>query len=153
MKFINKKRREVQQITPTVELLQEMFAECNHLYFCDSLKPISIITFESNDNYGEFRCNLNEKNACLDNLQIAINISKPRTKSEYEATLIHEMIHYKVMSNLSSTTIKKSLWHKRNGDSELADKILYQGNYAHTNEWKTLAEDINRVYKLNIHLR
>lgn len=146
MKFINSKRREVQKITPNEELLQEMFATCNHLYFDDKLKPIKIDIIESTDNYGEFHCNLNDKTNELEDFKIAINISLPRTKSEYECTLLHEMIHYKIMSEISQSTIKKSIWHKRNGNNDLADKLLYQGNYAHTDKWKTMAEDINRIY-------
>ena len=128
-----------------------MFAECNRLYFNDELKEIPI-EFEHNDvNYGEFYYDITPKG--IDNCHIKIADNHERTKKEYVSTLVHEMIHYKIMSEIPQSDIKQALWYKDDGDMETYNKLLLQGEYVHSDKFKNIASLINKIYDLNIHLR
>lgn len=152
MKIQNDKRRAAQLVAPSELNLQQMFAECNHLYFNDQLKEIPV-EFEDNDvNYGEFYCDIC-KDATIQNMHIKIAQNHSRTLNEYKSTLVHEMIHYQIMSEIPQIDIKKALWYKEDGDIETYNKLLYQDNYIHSDKFKEIATLINNLYGLNIHLK
>lgn len=151
MKIANDKRRAAQIVQPKDLNLQMMFAECNHLYFNDELKEIPIEFEPNNINYGEFYYDITPKG--IDNCHIKIANNHERTKKEYLSTLVHEMIHYKIMSEITQSDIKQALWYKDDGDMETYNKLLFQGEYVHSDKFKNIASLINKIYDLNIHLR
>lgn len=151
MKFLRKNYTE-EKILPTYQEILEMVAECNRLYFGNMLKPCAI-QIKDMYNYGEFHCDIDEKHNVIVNPLIVINISKARSKKKFMATIAHELLHYKVMSEIPTADIERAVELKNKGNLDIFNEIMFQDRYAHTGKWKTLAEDINRIYKLNIHLR
>lgn len=153
MRFVNKKRREAQKYNPTLEDLVNIFFECNKLYFNDELPEIPIETMNSEKDYGELEYRINSEQKRFDILKIKIDISHERTKKNYISTMIHEMIHYKIFKEIEQETIKRALWEKNNGNTQLFNELLYQENFAHSKDFIKIANNINKIYGLNIHLR
>ena len=151
MKIQNDKRRQAQLVNSDEIDLQQMFAECNHLYFNDELKEIPVNFDNSDVNYGEFYCDIDDNQ--ITNMHISIAKNHSRTKKEYISTLVHEMIHYKIMSDIKPSDIKKALWYKADGKIDEYNKLLFQEEYAHNEKFKDIASLINKLYGLNIHMK
>lgn len=150
MLYTNKKRLNAQKFIITDKLLQDMFNECNKLYFNNNIKaiPLEIITdFNSN---GNFVYTINNSNYTITNYKIQISNARKRSKTAYITTLIHEILHYMVISKLSTLIIKQALWYDLNGNNDMSDKLLYNNKYAHTGDWLKLANNINKLYGIKI---
>lgn len=150
MKYTNKKRREAQEFTITDDLLANMFIECNKLYFDNSLPSIPLEIISDNSVNGNFVYNINYTDNTATNFKIQLSNARKRTKSEYIATIIHEILHYEVISKLPSLTIKEAAWYELNGNTDKADQLLYNNKYAHTGDWLEKANSINKLYGIKI---
>lgn len=151
MKYTNKKRQIAQKFEITKDLAQNLFADCNKLYFNNTIPelPIEIITNDSVN--GNFVYDINFDTNTTSNYKIQISNWRQRTKNAYISTIIHEIIHYLVISKLSKQTIKEAAWYEQNSNSEKVDELLYNGKYAHSNEWLKIASNINKIYGIKIH--
>lgn len=133
------------EITLNNDIIKEMFAECNHLYFCDTLPVIPINIIHSTTNYGELHFTIKE-NAFQD---FYMNISDViRTKTQLKNVIMHEMCHLAVFYKFTEQDIKHAI-----DNPKEFNKLLCIEEYAHSGEWLKLASSINKLYKLNIHLR
>lgn len=153
MKYTNSKRLQVQQVEITQSYVEKLFNDCNLLYFNNKLPPIPITLITSTIVNGDFTYDINFETNMLLNMQIQINTSNRRTRNKLIATMVHEMLHYKVALELTPEEIKRAGWYYKDGQLEKFNEIMHAGQYAHTNKWLEYANTINNTYNLNINLK
>lgn len=150
MKYTNKKRLAVQEIEMTSELATDIFTECNRLFFNSELPDLPIEIINDPTVNGDFKYDIDFGHKVITNYKIQISNARKRTKAKFISTMIHEILHYKVISNLSEETIKRAIWYHEDGNIDQFNQLLYNDKYAHTNEWLTYADNINKLYGIKI---
>lgn len=153
MKYTNTKKLQAQKMEITPAIIEKLFDDCNTLYFENKLPKIPITTINSTEINGNFIYDIDFDNATLTNMYIQINVANKRTRDKLINTMVHEMIHYLVATELSQDELKKAIWYFKDNQLDLFNKIMYSGEYAHTNKWLDYAKTINNKYSLNVQLK
>lgn len=128
-----------------------MFNDCNKMYFNNTIPDLPIEIINDNNVNGNFIYDVNYDTHTTSNYKIQISNSRTRTKTAYISTLVHEIIHYLVVSKFSEQIIKEAEWYDKNGQIDKVNKLLYNDKYAHTDEWLKIATNINKLYGIKIH--
>ena len=121
----------------------EILNRCLQDYF-KQLKPIPI-TVEPINEFGIFKFDISGNSFI--NPQIIISNKKFRTEENYKKTIIHELLHYSVFSDLTDNEITTAI---TSNDQDLFDRITETGKYAHGEKWNSKKTAINNIYNLNI---
>lgn len=150
MQYTNKKRLAVQEFEITQELAENLYAECNRLFFNNDLPHIPIEIITDDDINGDFKYDVDFENGKLNNFRIQISNARKRTKAKYISTIVHEIIHYLVVSEITPATIDEAIWYYKDNNQDKFDELLYNNKYAHTGKWSTKADYINKVYGIKI---
>ena len=153
MKYTNNKRLILQQVQVDQSYVEKLFSDCNWLYFDNKLPVIPIKLINSATVNGNFNFDVDFNTNQLNNMFIEINAKNKRTRSKLIATMVHEMLHYKVALEISESDIKKAVWYFKDGQQDKFNELMYAANYAHTGKWLDYANTINNKYKLNINLK
>lgn len=153
MKYTNSKRLKLQQIEIDQSYIEKLYTDCNILYFENKLPPIDLKIIKSSTVNGDFTYDINFDDFKLSNMFIQINAANKRTRKNLIATMVHEMLHYKVALELSPDDIKKAVWYYKDNQVDKFNELMYAGEYAHTGKWLDYANAINNTYKLDIHLK
>lgn len=134
----------------TQKYLEKTFDACNTIYFNNELIKIPILLTEDDSANGYFKFDIDFKNRLLNNPRIEIS-NKHRSKFvDLEQTILHEMIHYKVFMELSGEEINAAFSAYETKNTELFNRLLYLGDFAHINKWQEYKNSINNKYKMNI---
>lgn len=128
----------------------ELYRSCNKYFFDYGLDFPDIILVDNPLHAGEFKFDINFDKYCLENFRIEISINRKRSDDNYVSTMVHEMIHYKIVSELSKKDVKKAIKYIETNEQNKADKILCTGEYAHADKFIKIADDINNKYKIYI---
>lgn len=150
MKYTNKKRQAVQEFEITQADAENLFAECNRLFFNNDLSEIPIAITNSQTMNGDFKYDVDFESKKLTNFRIEISNNRLRTKSKYMATMIHEMLHYQIIANITPDTINEAIWYYYENNNDKFNELLYNDKFAHTGEWLEKAETINKLYGIKI---
>lgn len=150
MKYTNKKRLAVQEFEITKELAENLFAECNKLFFNSELPDIPIEIISSDTLNGDFKYDVDFGHGKLTNFKIQISNSRKRTKCKYVSTMVHEMLHYLVVSEITPDIIDEAIWYYKDNNTDKFNELLYNDKYAHTGKWLAQADYINKVYGIKI---
>lgn len=121
----------------------EILNRCLQDYF-KQLKPIPI-TVEPINEFGIFKFDID--GTSFVNPRIIISNKKFRTEENYKKTIIHELLHYSVFSDLTDNEITTAI---TSNDQDLFDRITETGKYAHGEKWNSKKTTINNIYNLNI---
>lgn len=153
MKYTTSKRLKIQKIQINQSYIEKLFDDCNKLYFNNKLPKLPINLITSSKVNGDFTFDVDFNINKITNMSIQINALNERSNNRLTATMVHEMLHYKVALELSEDEIKKAVWYYNDGQIDLFNKIMYADKYAHTGKWLDYVNEINSVYKLNINLK
>ncbi len=126
-----------------LEQATEILNRCLQDYF-KQLKPIPI-SVEPINEFGIFKFDI--VGTSFVNPRIIISNKKFRTEENYKKTIIHELLHYSVFSDLTSNEITTAIM---SNDQDLFDRITETGKYAHGEKWNSKKIAINNIYNLNI---
>lgn len=126
-----------------VERATEILNNCLQKYF-KQLKPIKI-SVEPINEFGIFKFDISGNSFI--NPQIIISNKSFRTENSYKNTILHELIHYSVFSDLTDNEITTAI---TSNDQDLFDRITETGKYAHGEKWNSKKTTINNIYNLNI---
>lgn len=121
----------------------EILNRCLQDYF-KQLKPIPI-SVEPINEFGIFKFDID--GASFVNPRIIISNKSFRTEENYKKTIIHELLHYSVFSDLTDNEITTAIM---SNDQDLFDRITETGKYAHGEKWNSKKTTINNIYNLNI---
>ena len=121
----------------------EILNRCLQDYF-KQLKPIPI-SVEPINEFGIFKFDID--GTSFVNPRIIISNKSFRTENSYKNTILHELIHYSVFSDLKPDEITEAI---SSNDQDLFDKITETGKYAHGEKWNSKKTTINNIYNLNI---
>lgn len=130
--------------------VNDLYKMCNEKYFDYSLEFIPIELVNDPLNNGEFKFGINKRNGKIKDPHIIISTARKRTPEQYVSTMIHEMIHYKIISETPVDKIKEALAYEKAGNIDEMNKILYLGEYAHTGAWAEYADFINNTYGIKL---
>ena len=86
----------------------------------------------------------------ISNYKIQISKNRKRTRKAFISTMIHEMLHYEVISEIPKEQIDQAAWYYQEGDIDKFNKLLYNDKYAHSGEWAVKADNINKLYGIKI---
>lgn len=100
MQYTNKKRLKIQEIEINDEIASSLFLECNRLFFDNKIPEIPIEIIESDTMNGDLKYDVDLNNKTISNYRIQISKSRKRTKKAFISTMIHEMLHYEVVSEI-----------------------------------------------------
>ena len=125
------------------EQATEILNNCLQNYF-KQLKPIPI-SVEPIDVFGIFKFDISVNS--FTNPRIIISNKNVRTENSYKNTILHELIHYSVFSELTPNEITNAIL---SNDQDLFDRITETGKYAHGEKWNSKRIAINNIYNLNI---
>ena len=150
MQYTNKKRLNVQEFEINEEIASNLFLECNRMFFDNKIPEIPIEIIESDTLNGDLKYDVNMDKKSISNYKIQISKSRKRTKKAFISTMIHEMLHYEVISEIPKERIDEAVWYYHEGDIEKFNKLLYADKYAHTGEWALKADNINKLYGIKI---
>lgn len=150
MQYTNKKRLNAQEFEINDEIAANIFAECNRLFFDNKLPEIPIEIIESDTLNGDLKYDVDLDKKTISNYKIQISKSRKRTKKAFISTMIHEMLHYEVVSEIPEEQIDQAAWYYQEGDVDKFNKLLYNDIYAHSGEWAVKADNINKLYGIKI---
>lgn len=150
MQYTNKKRLNAQEFEINDEIAANIFAECNRLFFDNKLPEIQIEIIESDTLNGDLKYDVDLDKKSISNYKIQISKSRKRTKKAFISTMIHEMLHYEVVSEIPEEQIDQAAWYYQEGDVDKFNKLLYNDIYAHSGEWAVKADNINKLYGIKI---
>lgn len=150
MQYTNKKRLSVQEFEINDEIASSLFLECNRLFFDNKIPEIPIEIIESNTLNGDLKYDVDLEKKTISNYKIQISKSRKRTKKAFISTMIHEMLHYEVVSEIPKEQIDQAAWYYQEGDIDKFNKLLYNDKYAHSGEWAVKADNINKLYGIKI---
>lgn len=150
MQYTNKKRLSVQEFEINDEIASSLFLECNRLFFDNKIPEIPIEIIESNTLNGDLKYDVDLDKKTISNYKIQISKSRKRTKKAFISTMIHEMLHYEVISEIPKEQIDQAAWYYQEGDIDKFNKLLYNDKYAHSGEWAVKADNINKLYGIKI---
>lgn len=150
MQYTNKKRLNAQEFEINNEIAANIFAECNRLFFDNKLPEIPIEIIESDTLNGDLKYDVDLDKKTISNYKIQISKSRKRTKKAFISTMIHEMLHYEVVSEIPEEQIDQAAWYYQEGDVDKFNKLLYNDIYAHSGEWAVKADNINKLYGIKI---
>ena len=150
MQYTNKKRLSVQEFEINDEIASSLFLECNRLFFDNKIPEIPIEIIESNTLNGDLKYDVDLDKKTISNYKIQISKSRKRTRKAFISTMIHEMLHYEVVSGISKEQIDQAAWYYQEGDIDKFNKLLYNDKYAHSGEWAVKADNINKLYGIKI---
>lgn len=150
MQYTNKKRLSVQEFEINGEIASSLFLECNRLFFDNKIPEIPIEIIESNTLNGDLKYDVDLDKKTISNYKIQISKSRKRTKKAFISTMIHEMLHYEVVSEIPKEQIDQAAWYYQEGDIDKFNKLLYNDKYAHSGEWAVKADNINKLYGIKI---
>lgn len=134
----------------TQEIAESLYKECNEKYFDYMLDFIPIILENDPSINGEFKFGINKRNGKIKNPYIIISTARKRTMDQYISTMIHEMIHYKIISEMPVSKIKEAIAFEKAKNFDEMNKLLYLNEYAHTGEWSNYANYINNTYGIKL---
>ena len=150
MQYTNKKRLNVQEFEINDEIASNLFLECNRLFFDNKIPEIPIEIIESNTLNGDLKYDVDLDKKTISNYKIQISKSRKRTRKAFISTMIHEMLHYEVISEIPKEQIDQAAWYYQEGDIDKFNKLLYNDKYAHSGEWAVKADNINKLYGIKI---
>lgn len=150
MQYTNKKRLSVQEFEINEEIASNLFLECNRLFFDNKIPEIPIEIIESDTLNGDLKYDVDLNKKTISNYKIQISKSRKRTKKAFISTMVHEMLHYEVVSEIPKEVIDKAAWYYQEGDTDTFDMLLYNNKYAHSGEWAIKADNINKLYGIKI---
>lgn len=150
MQYTNKKRLKVQEFEINDEIASSLFLECNRLFFDNKLPEIPIEIIESDTLNGDLKYDVDLNKKSISNYKIQISKSRKRTKKAFISTMVHEMLHYEVVSEIPKEQIDQAAWYYQEGDLDTFNKLLYNDKYAHSGEWAVKADNINKLYGIKI---
>ncbi len=150
MQYTNKKRLSVQEFEINNEIASSLFLECNRLFFDNKIPEIPIEIIESDTLNGDLKYDVDLDKKTISNYKIQISKSRKRTKKAFISTMIHEMLHYEVVSEIPKEQIDQAAWYYQEGDIDKFNKLLYNDKYAHSGEWAVKADNINKLYGIKI---
>ncbi len=150
MQYTNKKRLSVQEFEINDEIASSLFLECNRLFFDNKIPEIPIEIIESNTLNGDLKYDVDLDKKTISNYKIQISKSRKRTRKAFISTMIHEMLHYEVISEIPKEQIDQAAWYYQEGDIDKFNKLLYNDKYAHSGEWAVKADNINKLYGIKI---
>lgn len=150
MQYTNKKRLNVQEFEINDEIASSLFLECNRLFFDNKIPEIPIEIIESDTLNGDLKYDVDLDKKTISNYKIQISKSRKRTKKAFISTMIHEMLHYEVVSEIPKEQIDQAAWYYQEGDIDKFNKLLYNDKYAHSGEWAVKADNINKLYGIKI---
>ena len=150
MQYTNKKRLSVQEFEINDEIASSLFLECNRLFFDNKIPEIPIEIIESDTLNGDLKYDVDLDKKTISNYKIQISKSRKRTKKAFISTMIHEMLHYEVVSEIPKEQIDQAAWYYQEGDIDKFNKLLYNDKYAHSGEWAIKADNINKLYGIKI---
>jgi len=150
MQYTNKKRLSVQEFEINDEIASNLFLECNRLFFDNKIPEIPIEIIESNTLNGDLKYDVDLDKKTISNYKIQISKSRKRTRKAFISTMIHEMLHYEVISEIPKEQIDQAAWYYQEGDIDKFNKLLYNDKYAHSGEWAVKADNINKLYGIKI---
>lgn len=150
MQYTNKKRLNVQEFEINDEIASNLFLECNQLFFNNKIPEIPIEIIESDTLNGDLKYDVDLDKKTISNYKIQISKSRKRTRKAFISTMIHEMLHYEVVSKISKEQIDQAAWYYQEGDIDKFNKLLYNDKYAHSGEWTVKADNINKLYGIKI---
>ena len=150
MQYTNKKRLNVQEFEINDEIASSLFLECNRLFFDNKIPEIPIEIIESDTLNGDLKYDVDLDKKTISNYKIQISKSRKRTKKAFISTMIHEMLHYEVVSEIPKEQIDQAAWYYQEGDIDKFNKLLYNDKYAHSGEWAIKADNINKLYGIKI---
>lgn len=150
MQYTNKKRLSVQEFEINDEIASSLFLECNRLFFDNKIPEIPIEIIESDTLNGDLKYDVDLDKKTISNYKIQISKSRKRTKKAFISTMIHEMLHYEVVSEIPKEQIDQAAWYYQEGDIDKFNKLLYNDKYAHSGEWAVKADNINKLYGIKI---
>jgi hypothetical protein len=150
MQYTNKKRLSVQEFEINDEIASNLFLECNRLFFDNKIPEIPIEIIESNTLNGDLKYDVDLDKKTISNYKIQISKSRKRTRKAFISTMIHEMLHYEVVSEIPKEQIDQAAWYYQEGDIDKFNKLLYNDKYAHSGEWAVKADNINKLYGIKI---
>lgn len=153
MKYTNNKRLHSQLTELNQEFAEKLFKDCNILYFNNELPDIPITLIKSDTVNGNFTFNIDFNTNSLNNLSIQLNTKNKRTKNKLIATMVHEMLHYKVALEITADDIKRAIWYYNNEQIDKFNEIMYAEKHAHSKNWLKYANIINNKYNLDINLK
>lgn len=126
-----------------IDQATEILNNCLQNYF-KQLKPIKI-SVEPINEFGLFKFDVSENTFI--NPQIIISNKWFRTENSYKNTILHELLHYSVFSDLKPDEIINAT---SSNDQDLFERITETGKYAHGEKWNSKKTTINNIYNLNI---
>jgi hypothetical protein len=150
MQYTNKKRLSVQEFEINDEIASNLFLECNRLFFDNKIPEIPIEIIESNTLNGDLKYDVDLDKKTISNYKIQISKSRKRTRKAFISTMIHEILHYEVVSEIPKEQIDQAAWYYQEGDIDKFNKLLYNDKYAHSGEWAVKADNINKLYGIKI---
>lgn len=150
MQYTNKKRLSVQEFEINDEIASSLFLECNRLFFNNKIPEIPIEIIESDTLNGDLKYDVDLDKKTISNYKIQISKSRKRTRKAFISTMIHEMLHYEVVSEIPKEQIDQAAWYYQEGDIDKFNKLLYNDKYAHSGEWAVKADNINKLYGIKI---
>ena len=150
MQYTNKKRLSVQEFEINDEIASNLFLECNRLFFDNKIPEIPIEIIESDTLNGDLKYDVDLDKKTISNYKIQISKSRKRTRKAFISTMIHEMLHYEVISEIPKEQIDQAAWYYQEGDIDKFNKLLYNDKYAHSGEWAVKADNINKLYGIKI---
>ena len=150
MQYTNKKRLNVQEFEINDEIASNLFLECNRLFFDNKIPEIPIEIIESDTLNGDLKYDVDLDKKTISNYKIQISKSRKRTRKAFISTMIHEMLHYEVISEIPKEQIDQAAWYYQEGDIDKFNKLLYNDKYAHSGEWAVKADNINKLYGIKI---
>lgn len=150
MQYTNKKRLSVQEFEINDEIASNLFLECNRLFFNNKIPEIPIEIIESNTLNGDLKYDVDLDKKTISNYKIQISKSRKRTRKAFISTMIHEMLHYEVVSEIPKEQIDQAAWYYQEGNIDKFNKLLYNDKYAHSGEWAVKADNINKLYGIKI---
>ena len=150
MQYTNKKRLNIQEIEINDEIASSLFLECNRLFFDNKIPEIPIEIIDSDTLNGDLKYDVDLDKKSISNYKIQISKSRKRTKKAFISTMVHEMLHYEVVSEITKDQIDQAAWYYQEGDMDKFDKLLYNNKYAHTGLWAEKADNINKLYGIKI---
>jgi hypothetical protein len=150
MQYTNKKRLSVQEFEINDEIASNLFLECNRLFFDNKIPEIPIEIIESDTLNGDLKYDVDLDKKTISNYKIQISKSRKRTRKAFISTMIHEMLHYEVVSEIPKEQIDQAAWYYQEGDIDKFNKLLYNDKYAHSGEWAVKADNINKLYGIKI---
>lgn len=150
MQYTNKKRLSVQEFEINDEIASSLFLECNRLFFDNKIPEIPIEIIESDTLNGDLKYDVDLDKKTISNYKIQISKSRKRTKKAFISTMIHEILHYEVVSEIPKEQIDQAAWYYQEGDIDKFNKLLYNDKYAHSGEWAVKADNINKLYGIKI---